>query len=65
MYRLIIALFIALLVTPALANEEHTLRSPEGGWPQSGTESGIVSARREPNRLAREKRNGRATRFRE
>lgn len=32
----VLALATTLLATPALANEEHHLRTPEGGWPQSG-----------------------------
>ena len=39
--------------------------SYQSGRPKSGTESGTVSARREPHRLAPGKRNGRATRFRD
>lgn len=32
----VIALATTLVASPALASEEHHLRSPEGGWPQDG-----------------------------
>jgi ubiquinol-cytochrome c reductase cytochrome c1 subunit len=35
-FSVLIVFGLALLATPAFANEEHHLRSPEGGWPQDG-----------------------------
>ncbi len=35
-FSTLILLGLTLLATPAAANEEHALRSPEGGWPHSG-----------------------------
>lgn len=32
----VFALALSLVSVPAIAEEEHHLRSPEGGWPQSG-----------------------------